>query len=421
MKIEHSNSDISSLLMSIRKASKDIAKLSNDDRNKILLKIAESLGLNLPKIIEANKKDLDQMEDSDPKKDRLLLNEARINGLITSIHEICAYERPDQQVLSQKTLENGLEITKISVPMGVIAAVYESRPNVTIDIAALCIKSGNACILRGGTDAYYTNLFLVELIQKALDECDMPQVAVTLYPTDRALMPALLQAEKYVDLIIPRGSAALIDFVRKNSKIPTIETGAGVCHTYVSYAANLDKAVDIVVNAKVTRPSVCNSLDCIIIHQKVLESFLSKLVVEMLPFGVKIIADQASFKILTNTKYPFVQEAVEEDFGKEFLDFVCSIKTVNSLTEALLHIETYSSRHSECIVSEDEIECNTFIDAVDAAAVYANASTRFTDGGVFGLGAEIGISTQKIHARGPFGMEKLVTEKWIGRGNGQTR
>ncbi|HMP32247.1 MAG TPA: glutamate-5-semialdehyde dehydrogenase, partial [Saprospiraceae bacterium] len=407
--------------INVRQAAKLLAKSNNILRNEVLKRIAKSLNINKDLIITQNQRDLQQMADVDPKKDRLLLNAARIDNLVSSINEIISFNAPDQIILSSKKLDNGLKIEKITVPMGVVAAVYESRPNVTIDIAAMCIKSGNACILRGGTDAFHTNTMLVQLKNEVLQSLDLPTAAITLYPTERDLMPALLNAERYVDLVIPRGSAALIDFVRNNCKIPTIETGAGVCHTYVSPYADINKAVDIVTNAKVSRPSVCNSLDCIILHQSTIQNFLPKIVKSFLPYKVGIYADEVTYPIIIELGYPYINHAEEDDFGREFLDFKCSIKTVDSLDKALDHIERYSSRHSECIVSENEDECTIFIDNVDAAAVYANASTRFTDGGVYGLGAEIGISTQKLHARGPFGLEKLVTEKWIGRGNGQVR
>jgi glutamate-5-semialdehyde dehydrogenase len=412
---------LNKLFVDVRNASKLLARSDNDTRNQVLSKIALSLEQNKHLIIAENQKDLSQMSDNDPKKDRLLLNVSRIDDLISSIEEIITFGVPDQRIVSTTTLANGLTISKITVPMGVVAAVYESRPNVTIDIAAMCIKSGNACILRGGSDAYHTNKILVDLIRNVLFELSLPIDLVTLYPPERELMPILLKADRYIDLVIPRGSSTLIDYVRKNCSIPTIETGAGVCHTYVSQFASIDKAVDIVINAKVSKPSVCNSLDCIILHKSLAIDFLPKVVTGLLKYKVGVYADDYSYTILKELQYPYLRLATEDDFGKEFLDYKCSIKCVENLVDALNHIEQYSSRHSECIVSEDEQECTTFINVVDAAAVYTNASTRFTDGGVFGLGAEIGISTQKLHARGPFGLEKLVTEKWIGRGNGQVR
>lgn len=418
---EYTESDVLELLKQCRKASKVIAKASSQAKVEVLHTIASILEFNVPQILAANKIDLAKMPDDDPKKDRLLLNEARIIALAQSTREIAALHDPAGQVLSKLHLDNGLEITKTTCPMGVIGAIFESRPNVTIDVAALAIKSGNAAVLRGGTDAFATNEVLVNLVREALLKHDLPVEIITLFPPDRALVQTLLTATRYVDLIIPRGSSGLIDFVRANSKIPTIETGAGVCHTYVASHADIKKAVAICVNAKTTRPAVCNSLDCMIVHESIVRPFLQAVVSDMQAFEVTLYADERSHKVLSDINYPYLEQAQESDFGKEWLDYKCSIKTVSNLGQALDHIEQYSSRHSECIVSEDMSECATFVDAVDAAAVYSNASTRFTDGGVYGLGAEIGISTQKLHARGPFGLDKLVTEKWIGIGSGQIR
>jgi glutamate-5-semialdehyde dehydrogenase len=275
--------------------------------------------------------------------------------------------------------------------------------------------------LRGGTDAWFTNQVLVKLIHEALQIQGLSTDLVRLLPTDRAHVTTLLQATKYIDVIIPRGSDALIQRVRRESLVPTIETGAGVCHTYVASTADTDMAVNIVLNAKVSRPSVCNSLDTVILHSNQVESFLTKIAPLFLEYKVRIFADSISFPILQALAYPLLERAHEEDFGREFLDFACSVKVVDDLAKALNHIDQFSSRHSEAIVTSDAQEAQVFLQSVDAAAVYWNASTRFTDGGVFDLGAEIGISTQKLHARGPFALEKLVTEKWVIQGNGQIR
>jgi glutamate-5-semialdehyde dehydrogenase len=292
---------------------------------------------------------------------------------------------------------------------------------VTIDVAALCLRSGNAAVLRGGTDAWHTNRILVSIIHQALQKAEFPTELVRLMPTDREHVHTLLTAVKFIDVIIPRGSDALIQRVRRESLVPTIETGAGVCHTYVAESAEVNMAVDIVVNAKVSRPSVCNSLDTILLHRSQAKDFLQALAGPLLVHNVAIFADSESFSILTEVGYPMLHVAQESDFGREYLDFACSVRVVADLAEALGHIQTYSSRHSEAIVSSDATEAEFFLQAVDAAAVYWNASTRFTDGGVFDLGAEIGISTQKLHARGPFALEKLVTEKWVLKGQGQIR
>lgn len=409
------------LLEDTQNASIAIKMLSDLDRKAILIKLSEVILDNQATIMQENEKDLVRMEDSNPKKDRLLLNEKRIQDLAESLRNIAELPDPTNHVLSNKSLDNGLNIEKISVPLGVVGVIYESRPNVTIDVAALCIRSGNACVLRGGSDAIYSNTCLVQLIHEVLSEFNIPTACVLLLPVERKFVKELLEAERYVDIIIPRGSQQLIDFVRENSHIPTIETGAGVCHTYVQASANLEKARDIVVNAKVSRPSVCNALDTVLVDKNVTREFIPMLVPGLKQYDVEIFADAASYEMLSEAHYPFLQRAEESDYGREFLDFKCSIKVVENMDEALNHIRKYSSRHSEAIVAEDEKVCNRFLNEVDAAAVYSNASTRFTDGGVFGLGAEIGISTQKLHARGPFALEKLTTEKWIVKGDGQIR
>lgn len=328
---------------------------------------------------------------------------------------------PSNQLLSEKTLGNGLLVRKITVPLGVVGVIYESRPNVTVDVAALCIRSGNACVLRGGTDAFHTNTILVSLIKSALEKAGVSPHAVQLLPTDRALIAELLTAVKYVDILIPRGSQQLIDYVRDNARVPVIETGAGVCHTYVEATADLGKAVQIVTNAKVSRPSVCNALDTVLVDAAVAPAFLQQLAPSLAAYNVEIFADETAYAVLEKAAYPQLVHAQPEDFGREFLDFKCSVKVVDGPEAALEHIRLHSSKHSEAIVTGNAALGERFLQAVDAAAVYVNASTRFTDGGVFGLGAEIGISTQKLHARGPFALEKLVTEKWVVYGDGQTR
>jgi glutamate-5-semialdehyde dehydrogenase len=404
-----------------RFAASALAMASGESRNEVLASLADLIRIHSAEILHGNRQDLDQMTSDHPMRDRLLLTEDRLEALAASVLSVMQLPNPAGQVLSKKTLPNGLELSKITVPLGVVGVIFESRPNVTIDVAALCIRSGNAVVLRGGSDAIRTNTIFVHLIHLALEKHGFSTDLVYLMPTDRAHVTTLLTAVKYIDVIIPRGSEALIQRVRKESLVPTIETGAGVCHTYVAASADLAMAVDIVVNAKVSRPSVCNSLDTIVLHQSIAEEFLRLVAAPLQAYSVKIYADDRAFEALAQVSYPFLEKAVESDFGREFLDFACSIKVVQDLPEAIEHISTYSSRHSEAIVSSDATEANYFLAAVDAAAVYWNASTRFTDGGEFGLGAEIGISTQKLHARGPFALEKLVTEKWIGIGQGQIR
>lgn len=420
--LNHKNMEtIQPLLQNTTKAKHSISKLSDQEKKLLLEKLAHKIKVSTSEIIQENKKDLNRMDDADPKKDRLLLNENRINALAESVLNVSLLTDPTNQTLSEKTLPNGLFIQKKTVPLGVVGIIYESRPNVTIDVAALCIRSGNVRVLRGGTDASFTNVFLAELIRNVLSDFGLDKNIVQLLPTDRKFIAEMLTAVKYIDVIIPRGSQQLIEYVRNNAKVPVIETGAGVCHTYVEKTADLEKASAIVVNAKVSRPSVCNSLDTILVDEAIAEKLLLKIVPQLQEYKVEIFADDRAFSILKNSNYPYLQRAKPEDFGREFLDYKCSVKVVSGYEEAVDHISKYSSKHSEAIISQDPNLCENFLNEVDAAAVYVNASTRFTDGGEFGLGAEIGISTQKLHARGPFALEKLVTEKWIVRGDGQVR
>ena len=416
-----SENEIIEQLALTRGASTSLALATSEKKNEILFSLAQLLLENSAAIIAENEKDLASISADDPMRDRLLLNSDRISNLSKSVLEIAKLTDPTGQILTDKILSNGLKLTKISVPLGVVGVIFESRPNVTVDVAALCIRSGNAAVLRGGSDAWHSNVILVQLIHQALILAGLSPDLVRLLPTDRKHVSTLLNAIKYVDVIIPRGSDALIQRVRRESMVPTIETGAGVCHTYVAQTADIAMAVSVVVNAKVSRPSVCNSLDTILLHESIALDFLTKTANELVKYKVMVYADALSFNVLTGLNYPYLQKAEEADFGREFLDFACSIRVVQNLHEALIHIERYSSRHSEAIISSDELEANLFLDSVDAAAVYWNASTRFTDGGIFELGAEVGISTQKLHARGPFGLEKLVTEKWVVKGNGQIR
>jgi len=409
------------LLQKTNDAASRVSLLSNEQKQAILKRLADVLIGNKSQIMQENEKDLVKMSDDNPKKDRLLLTEERIENLAKSLHDVAALPDPTHQVLLERKLENGLELQKVAAPLGVVGVIYEARPNVTIDVVALCLRAGNAVVLRGGSDAEHTNIYLVQLIHEVLAAFEVNTDSVLLLPVDRIFVKEMLEAERYIDIIIPRGSQSLIDFVRKNAKVPTIETGAGVCHTFITQSANLEKAKNIVVNAKVSRPSVCNSLDTILVEEKIAAAFLPTILAGMKEYEVEIFADETAHNIIGKENYPYLQKATEEDFGREFLSYKCSIKIVQDLDEALAHIRKYSSRHSEAIVTEDNEVAERFLKEVDAAAVYANASTRFTDGGVFGLGAEIGISTQKLHARGPFALEKLVTEKWIVRGNGQVR
>jgi len=419
--MEEMKGTIEPQLVAARKAKQVMLRLSLDQKQAVLTGIAQSLVDHSAKIIAENQRDLDRMDRADSKYDRLLLDKSRIENLAKSVLDVAKLADPTGQTLSTRTMANGLYIVKKTVPLGVVGVIYESRPNVTIDVACLCIQSGNVCLLRGGSDAWFTNAYLIGLIQEVLRQQNMDTNIVQLLPTDRELVAELLEATAFVDIIIPRGSQSLIDFVRENAKVPVIETGAGVCHTFVDASADLDMAAKIVANAKISRPSVCNSLDTVLLDKTIMESFLTRLAPLFLEHEVQVFADEQSYDALSALGYPRLNKAQESDFGREFLDLICSIKVLNGLDEALRHIATYSSKHSECIVSENQENITTFMELVDAAAVYANASTRFTDGGEFGLGAEIGISTQKLHARGPFALEKLVTEKWFVIGQGQIR
>jgi glutamate-5-semialdehyde dehydrogenase len=408
-------------LQATQQAAAQVRRLTNEQKTALLNRLADLLLEYQALIMSENQKDMERMPNGDPKKDRLFLNEKRIQGLADSLRDVALLPDPSGQVLLEREIEKGLKLKKIAVPLGVVGAIYESRPNVTVDVASLCLRSGNACVLKGGKEADFSNRCLVGLIHQALQEAGVDPNAVMLLPTDRQFVTELLTATRYVDIIIPRGSESLIQFVRKNSLIPTIETGAGVCHGYIESTADLVKARDIVVNARVSRPSVCNSMDCVIVDRAIAAEFLPMLNDDFIKWNVEVYADDASYPIFEGISYPKLQHAQPQDFGREFLDYKLAVKVVDGLDEALSHIQNYSSRHSEAIVSQNQPLIDRFLAEVDAAAVYANASTRFTDGGVFGLGAEIGISTQKLHARGPFALEKLVTEKWVVVGDGQVR
>ena len=408
-----------SLIVKTHKASIKLRSMNDSQIQKMLLSLADALEKNRSRILEANAKDLSKQEPDNPRNDRLTLNEERVINIANAIRNVSQLPDPCGKILEKRTLHNRLQLEKISVPLGVVGAIYESRPNVTFDIAALCLRSHNACVLKGSIDAHETNIVAVDIIKQALKENNMDEDLVTLLPPEREVVQELFTATKYVDVLIPRGSDGLIQYVRKNSLVPVIETGAGVCHVYVEKDANLKKAVDIAVNAKVSRPSVCNAADAILVDRRIAKDFLEQLQPAFNKYNVEIFADASAYDLLKD--YPHLQKASPEDFGREFLSLKCAIKVVDDIDEALEHISEYSTRHSEAIVSENKKQCERFLQEVDAAAVYSNASTRFTDGEEFGLGAEIGISTQKLHARGPFALEKLVTEKWVVRGDGQVR
>ena len=403
------------------KASRTLNVLEGDTINMILVEVAEATIANTEFIIKENKKDLDLMDSSDPAYDRLILNAERIEAIASDIRSVALLPGPLYRVLLKNERPNGLVITKISVPFGVIGIIYEARPNVTFDVFSLCLKSGNACILKGGSDAINSNKAIVGVIRSVLEKNKVDQNIITLLPAGRDETIQLLNARDYVDLIIPRGSKNLIDYVRENAKIPVIETGAGICHTYFDEYGDKEKGRVIINNAKTRRVSVCNALDCLILHKKRLDD-IDYLVGLCSDSNVIIYADEKAYQALKG-KYPdeLLEKATSESFGTEFLSYKMAIKTVDTFEKALLHIAEFSSRHSEAIISENIDRIKSFYKLVDAASVYGNVSTAFTDGAQFGLGAEIGISTQKMHARGPMALDALTSSKWIIEGNGQVR
>jgi glutamate-5-semialdehyde dehydrogenase len=387
----------------------------------ILLAVADEAEKQTDEILAANAEDIRKMDPENPMVDRLLLTAERIAGIAADIRAVAGLPSPLGKILSETVRPNGLKITKISVPFGVVGIIYEARPNVSFDVFSLCFKSGNACVLKGGTDAHASNTVIVELIRGVLERNGVDPNSVTLLPAGREATGELLNAVDYVDVIIPRGSQGLIDFVRDNARVPVIETGAGICHTYFDRDGDLEKGRNMVFNAKTRRPSVCNSLDCLIIHRDRLDE-LPAICAPLADKGVIVYADPESFRALDG-KYParWLEHATEESFGTEFLSLKMSVKTVADVHEAIGHIEKYSSKHSEAIVTENRATARLYEKAVDAACVYVNASTAFTDGAQFGLGAEIGISTQKLHARGPMGLAELTAYKYLIEGDGQIR
>jgi glutamate-5-semialdehyde dehydrogenase len=410
---------IQSLILRTHRAAAALRRASDKQVKMALKELASLLVSRQAALLRANAKDLTRQDPNSPRKDRLLLNVARIEAIASSLLKVSRLPDPSGKLLDSRTLANGLRVEKRAVPLGVVGAIYESRPNVTFDIAALCLRSRNGCLLKGSQEAADTNRAAITLIKKALRTSGIDPDCVTLLPPDREAVQELLTATRWVDVLIPRGSDALIRYVRANSLVPVIETGAGVCHVYVEKTADLQTAVDIVVNAKVSRPSVCNSMDTLLVDKAVAPTLLKALREPFGRYAVEVFADPAAWRALGD--YPYLRKAKPGDYAREFLSLKCAVKVVADIDEALKHIGKYSTRHSEAIVSRDKGKCERFLAEVDAAAVYSNASTRFTDGEELGLGAEIGISTQKLHARGPFALEKLVTEKWVIRGTGQIR
>lgn len=404
-----------------REAAFGLIEIEETKRRKVLETLSHELQEAVPLILGENAKDLQCMDACDPRYDRLFLNESRIVAIAEDVAKVAAFDSPLQRTLEERTRPNGLRLQKVTVPLGVVGVIYESRPNVTIDIFSLCFKAGNVCLLKGGKEADFSNRVLVSLIHRALETHGLKSTAAILLPPSREATQALLHAEGYVDVCIPRGSQSLINAVRENARVPVIETGAGIVHTYFDKSADLAKGKAIVENAKTRRVSVCNALDCLLLHEARLGD-LPQMTAPLAAKGVEIFADGPSFEIL-KAHYPsaLLHEATPESFGQEFLSLKISIKTVASVEVAMKHIQRYSSKHSEAIIAEDKSVIDKFLNLVDAAAVYVNASTAFTDGGEFGMGAEIGISTQKLHARGPMALEALTSYKWMIFGDGHVR
>ena len=417
--------DVTSLGQAARKASRKLARLSTEDKNRVLLNLAGLLRSDQAGVLSANQEDYQEAKAEgldEALLDRLLLTSERLNGTADEVQSVAELPDPIGEVIETTSQPNGLITSRRRVPLGVVGSIYESRPNVTIDIFGLCLKSGNACILRGGKETIRSNTALVAMLRQALTDAGVTTDAVQFLDNpDRELVDAMLKMNEYIDLLVPRGGASLVKFVAENAKMPAVTGGIGVCHTYVDRAADLKMAVEIVHNAKVRRPSICNALDTVLVHAEVAAVGLPMIAKELTASGVELHCDNRALSILGPDAPDSALPANEDDWGKEFLALIAAVKVVDSLDDALEHIETYGSGHSEAIITEDDAAATRFLDEVDAAAVYVNASTQFTDGGQFGLGAEVGISTQKYHARGPMGLKELTSYKWVIIGKGHIR
>ena len=408
-----------------QRAARTLAGLSTQVKNQALLNIAQALETEQRTILEGNQADYHSAQAdgmNEAMLDRLLLTPERLTGMAKDVRVVAALPDPVNEVIDRRTLDNGLEVERRRVPLGVIGSIYESRPNVTVDIAALTLKSGNACVLRGGKESLRSNLALVGLLRRGVGEAGVsPEIIQYVDNPERSLVDAMLRMKEYINLLIPRGGPGLIKFVAEEAAMPVVAGGVGVCHTYVDRTADLDKAASIIFNAKVQRPTVCNALDTVLLHAETAPDCLPAIARNLSQAGVELHCDHRALSILGPEQGLNTRPATEEDWGQEFLSLTAAIKIVDSLDEALEHIETYGSGHSEAIVTEDETAAVRFLNDVDAAAVLVNASTRFVDGGQLGLGAEVGISTQKFHARGPLGLRELTSYKWVIIGNGQVR
>lgn len=411
---------VKEILIAAREASRRLNLIAPQEIDNLLLRLADNTVQRTGEILAANRQDLARMDQANPKYDRLLLNESRIGGIADGLRRVASLPSPVGITLDQWTRPNGMRISKVSVPFGVIGVIYEARPNVTLDVAALCLKAGSAVVLKGGSDAQLSNEAIVRIIADTLAECGFPAAAAQLLPPSHEATAEMLDATGLIDLIIPRGGRALIDFVRDRSRVPVIETGAGVCSCYFHSSGDVEKGRNIIFNAKTRRVSVCNALDVLLIDRSRLAD-LPTLAAPLAGKNVTIYADNDAYAVLMEGSYPLLAHATGDDRGREYMDYKMAVETVASIDEALDYIARYSSRHSESIVAEDREACARFMREVDAACVYTNLPTSFTDGGQFGFGAEIGISTQKLHARGPMGLREITTYKYLIEGNGQTR
>ncbi len=408
-----------------RQAARVLARLESAQKNAALRAMADEIIASAAPILEANAKDLAEARERafpDAMIDRLTLNQARLEKIAEGIRQVAALADPVGEVLRSWTQPNGIEISKVRVPIGVIGIIYESRPNVTSDAAVLCTKTGNATILRGGSESIHSNIAMAEALQRGAAAADLPADSILLIPeTDREAVRHMAEMDRYIDLIIPRGGHALIEAVVSHARMPVIKHADGVCIIYVDREADLEMAAEIVMNAKTQRPGVCNAAETVLLHRAIAAPFLEKLAPRLAEKSVELRADETAYAQLATLAYPRLQAATEADWTTEYLDFILALRVVDSPNDAIEHIERYGSHHSDCIVTRDEELAERFLREIDSATVYWNASTRFTDGGEFGFGAEIGISTDKLHARGPMGLEELTTYKYIIRGTGQVR
>lgn len=410
------NTELETQLKRAKSAARILMGMSTDQKNKALLKMADALEERYEEIVEENKKDMDHAQEVNMSKamqDRLLFTKERVEGVSNGIRKVAQLPDPIGEVMESWTRPNGLKINKVRVPIGVFGIIYEARPNVTVDIASLCLKSGNVCVLRGGKEAIHTNMKLVEIMKEATKDL-LPDGAIELIINlDHAIVGELIHANEYVDVIVPRGGAGLIQFVVKNATVPVIETGAGICHLYIDKDADMTKALNIAVNAKIQRPSVCNAIETILVHKDIAKEFLTEL--KPLFEKVEIKGDDETCKIIN------CEHVDDKSYATEYDDYIVNIRVVDSIEQAIDHIYKYSTKHSESIITENKKAADLFMNAIDSACVYHNASTRFSDGGEFGFGAELGISTQKLHARGPLGLKEMCSYQYKIEGNGQVR